>query len=331
MLNQPESTRDTVIRVAATHAIGDELIASASDRLHVVKMDTAAWSEADFIENLRGFAGVLVNTRTPMNAKVLQALSADLRIISSYTAGVENIDLAAARRLGIAVTNTGSIVAGPTAEIAMLLILAAVRRAGPSFELLRRGEWQGVWAHAPAGAELNRKTLGIVGMGGVGTAVADRAAAFGMTVLYHNRNQLASPDEHGAQYVDSLDALLERSDVVTLHCPLTDHTRGMINADTLARMKPGAVLINTARGELLNESDVIAALESGHLGAAGLDVFAGEPNVNPYFLNSDNVFALPHIGTATPESRLAMEHHALDNLYRYFSGQSPRDLLVAPG
>jgi lactate dehydrogenase-like 2-hydroxyacid dehydrogenase len=167
-------------------------------------------------------------------------------------------------------------------------------------------------------------------MGSIGTEVAKRAAPFGMTIVYHNRKRLPPEREYGAHYVDSLTSLLRMSDVVSLHCPLTAQTRGMINADTLADMRSGAVLINTARGSLLDEAAVIAALESEKLAAVGLDVYVGEPEVNPYFLQSDRAFTLPHIGTATPESRLAMGRHALANLVSYFSGEPVRDLLV-PG
>lgn len=315
-------------RVALTYPIAEQLHGAADGILKLVCPDTSHWTETDFIENLKGFAGLLVSMRTPMNAGVLEALVPELRIVSSYTAGVENIDIRAAQRLGITVTNTGSIVAGPTAEITMLLIIGAVRRAGPSFELLRRGEWRGTFAHVPTGAELDNKTLGIIGMGGIGSAVAVRAAAFGMKVVYHNRTKLPKEREHGATYAESLEALLSQSDVVSLHCPLTDETRELINQRTLSQMKPGAVLINTARGGLLDEEDVIAALESNHLGCAGLDVYVNEPDINPYFLSSSKVFPLPHIGTATPDSRLAMERHALQNLVRFFSGEPVSDVLA---
>jgi lactate dehydrogenase-like 2-hydroxyacid dehydrogenase len=315
-------------RVAATHPISEAMMSADDGSLDVVQLDISGWGQSDFINHLRGFAGVLVGTQTPMNAAVLEALAPDLRIVSSYTAGVEHIDLDAAARLGITVTNTGSMVAIPTAEIALLLILAAMRGAGPSYELIRSGGWDGLWARAPSGAELNRKTLGIVGMGSIGTEVAKRALPFGMTVVYHNRNRLPAEREHGAHYIDSLSALLQTSDIVSLHCPLNEHTREMINAETLTQMRLGAVLINTARGELLDESAVIAALEAQRLTAIGLDVYVGEPNVNPYFLKSDRVFTLPHIGTATPESRLAMGRHAIENLVRFFAGDPLQDVLV---
>lgn len=328
-MERQTETGEGPARVAATHPVADDLLIDVSRVLDVTRFDTAGWSEADFIDSLRGYAGLLISMRTPMNSRVLQALAPELRVISSFTAGVENIDLNAADRLGIAVANTASMVAVPTAEITMLLMLAAMRRARPSLELIRSGQWRGVWGHAPAGAELDRKTLGIVGMGGIGSQVAKRAAAFGMSLIYHNRNPVPVERTRGAHYFDTLETLLGQSDVVTLHCPLTEQTREMINADTLAHVKPGAVLINTARGELLREDDVIAALESGRLGAVGLDVYAGEPAVNSYFLSSDKVFTLPHIGTATPESRRAMAKHALHNLARYFSGEPLQDEVVA--
>ena len=317
------------MRVAATHPVPDELLNAVDNSLDVTRFDVSGWREAEFITRLRGYAGVLVGMQSPMSETVLQALAPELRIISSFTAGVEHIDLGAAERLGIAVSNTGSIVAVPTAEVTLLLILAAMRSAGPSYELLRSGSWNGLWAHEPKGAELNRKTLGIVGMGSIGTEVAKRALPFGMTVVYHNRNRLPPEREFGAHYIDSLAKLLSTSDVISLHCPLTEQTRAMINTETLAQMRSGAVLINTARGELLDEPAVITALEADRLAAVGLDVYVGEPAVNPYFLQSDRVFTLPHIGTATPESRLAMGRHALENLINYFAGNAVQDLLVS--
>lgn len=328
-MKRNSSDSNPPVRVAATHPLGDDLLSDVADVLEVTRFDITTWREIDLIEKLRGYAGILVSMRTPMNSTVLQALAPELRVISSFTAGVENIDLAAAERLGIVVANTASRVAVPTAEITMLLILAAMRRAGPSIDLIRSGQWQGIWAHPPAGAELDRKALGIVGMGGIGSEVAKRAEAFGMSLLYRNRKPAPAERARGARYCDTLEGLLSQSDVVSLHCPLTDQTRGMINAETLAHMRPGAVLINTARGELLDEVDVIAALESGRLASVGLDVYAGEPAVNPGFLMSDKVFTLPHIGTATPESRRAMAKHALDNLARYFSGDPMLDVLIA--
>ena len=319
----------TPVPVAATSPVAADLLADAGDVLDITRFDISGWGQAAFVENLRGFPGILVSLRTPLNRTVLEGLANELRVISSFTAGVENIDLKAADRLGIAVANTGSVVAVPTAEITMLLILATMRRVGPSIELIRGGAWKGLAATPPAGAELSGKALGIVGLGGIGSEVPRRAGAFGMTVLYHNRRPAPTEREQDAQYVDTLAGLLGQADVISLNCPLTVQTREMINPSTLALMKPGAVLINAARGELLDETAVIGALESGQMSALGLDVYTGEPDVNPYFLGSDKVFTLPHLGTATPESRRGMQKHALDNLVRYFSGKQMKDVLVA--
>jgi glyoxylate reductase len=316
-------------KILVTHPLPDDLLTEFADKIDLIPgFKTGA--NKDVVAQGLGCQALLVGPGTPLLRDHLSALLPSLEMISSFSSGVENIDLDAARELGIAVTNSGSAVAAPTAEIAMLLMLGVARQAGPGYELVKRGNWEGMAKHPPSGFPLEGRTLGIVGMGNIGRAVAHRARAFGMRVVYHNRQPLAGGLAGDALYCATLEALLGCSDVVTLHCPLTDLTREMINVKTLAQMQPGSVLINTARGELLRDEDVVLALDNGRLAGLGLDVYAGEPDIHAVYRTSDKVFTLPHIGTATAESRRNMGRLALQNLVSYFSGEATPDLLV-PG
>lgn len=282
----------------------------------------------DIASDAVGCSGLVVGPSVDMSAERLNALAPTLRILSSFTAGIENIDTTAAENLGIAVTSTRSLVAEPTADIAMLLITAALRRAGEAMTAVHNADWAQGRPFSPRGLALEGAVLGIVGMGGIGRAVARRARASGMKILYHNRNRLAPENESGAQYVPQLSDLLLRSDAVSLHCPLTPQTRHLISTESLVKMKPEAVLINTARGELVDDTALIAALESGQLAAAGLDVFAGEPDINPYYRQSAKVVALPHMGTATPLIRESMKRRSLENIAAFFRGDALPDLVT---
>ena len=275
-----------------------------------------------------GYYGLVVGPRVDMSAKRLKELTPALQILSSFTAGIENIDVDAAEELGIAVASTRSLVVEPTADIAMMLITATLRRAGEAMAAVRNSEWKRGRPFAPRGMALEGATLGIVGMGGIGRAVARRARASGMKILYHNRSQLNAGDEGDAEFTPRLSDLLGRSDAVSLHCPLTSLTRRLISADRLAEMKPEAVLVNTARGELVDDDALIAALQGGRLAAAGLDVFANEPDIASFYRQSDKVIALPHMGTATPLVRRSMKRRALENIATFFRGKAMTDLVT---
>jgi lactate dehydrogenase-like 2-hydroxyacid dehydrogenase len=253
-------------------------------------------------------------------AEVLSAPGARVRIVANYGAGYEHIDLDAARTAGLVVTNTPDVLTDATAELALLLMLMAARRAGEGERELRAGEWRGWRPTHLLGQSLAGKTLGLVGYGRIARATAERAKALlGMSIAYHSRRR--AEDEEGAVYFDSLEELAEVADVLSLHTPGGPQTHHMINAGLLKRMKPGAILINTARGSVVNEEDVAQALNDGVIGGAGLDVYQGEPAINPALLAAPNAVLLPHLGSATLETRTAMGMRVADNLDRFFDGE----------
>ena len=253
-------------------------------------------------------------------AEVLSALGARVRIVANYGAGYEHIDLEAARAAGLVVTNTPDVLTDATAELALLLMLMAARRAGEGERELRAGEWRGWRPTHLLGQSLAGKTLGLVGYGRIARATAERAKALlGMSIAYHSRRR--AEDEDGAVYFHSLERLAEVVDVLSLHTPGGPQTHHMINAELLKRMKPSAILINTARGSVVNEEDLAQALNDGVIGGAGLDVYQGEPAINPALLAAPNAVLLPHLGSATLETRTAMGMRVADNLDRFFDGE----------
>lgn len=248
----------------------------------------------------------------PVPADLIERFPPGLGLIANIATGTDNIDLAAAAARGIAVSNT-PVVAEDTADLAMALLLATCRRLSYCESKLRAGQWE--LGAGELGIRVHGKTLGIVGLGAIGEAVARRAAAFGMRILYHGpRRKPEAEQAVGARFRAGLAELLAEADVVSLNCPLTEANRHLIDADSLAQMKPGAVLINTGRGPLVDEQALVEALTSGHLGGAGLDVFEFEPEVHAGLLAMDNVTLLPHIGSATAECRADMARRALANI-----------------
>jgi lactate dehydrogenase-like 2-hydroxyacid dehydrogenase len=262
------------------------------------------------------------------DASTVARLSDRVKIIANHSVGVDHCDLAALKSRGIVVTNTPDVLSDATAEIAMLLLLGAARRAAEGDMLVRSGNWTSWSPSFMVGTQVTGKRIGIIGMGRVGQVMAKRCRGFGMEVHYHNRSRLPESLEQGAIYHESLDTLLPVSDFLSLHCPATPESTGLMNAARLAQLPKGAILVNTARGALVVEDDLLAAIESGHLAAAGLDCFVTEPGGNPKFASHYNIFMLPHIGSATRETRDAMGFRALDNLDAFFAGKEPRDRLV---
>ena len=247
----------------------------------------------------------------PFDAELVAALPASWRYIAHNGAGYDNVDVEACTRKGVAVSSTPGAVDDATADIGIFLMLGALRQVHVPYTALREGRWKGAvrLGHDPRG-----KTLGILGMGGIGRAMAHRARAFGMRIIYHNRRRLTDPAlEAGAEYV-SFDELLARSDVLSLNLALNAQTRHIIAAAELARTKPGVVLVNTARGALIDEAALVAALDSGHVSAVGLDVFENEPEIHPGLLTNDRAFLVPHLGTNTYETQRDMELLVLRNL-----------------
>ena len=247
-----------------------------------------------------------------------------LRVVANAVVGYEHVDLAACRARGIVVTNTPDVLTGATADLALALILAAVRRLPQAERSLRAGEFRGWGFWDYLGGDLEGRTLGIFGMGRIGRAVARRAGGLGMRVVYHSRTALSADDERAlrAERVD-FDGLLARSDVLTLHAPLTPETRHAFGRDALRRMRPGSVLVNTARGALVDEAALVDALRDGPLAAAGLDVYEHEPAVHPGLHDLANVVLLPHIGSATHGTRTAMAMLAARNVHAVLGGRPP--------
>jgi lactate dehydrogenase-like 2-hydroxyacid dehydrogenase len=257
-------------------------------------------------------------------AEVLSTPDARVRIIANYGAGFEHIDLGAAKAAGVVVTNTPDVLTDATAELAVLLMLMTSRRAGEGERELRAGQWAGWRPTHLLGQSLAGKTLGLVGYGRIARATAQRAkAALGMDIAYYSRRR--ATDEDGATYHESLESLAAASDVLSLHTPGGVETHHLVDAALLARMKPTAILINTARGSVVNEADLAQALSDGVIAGAGLDVYQGEPRVNPLLLAAPNTVLLPHLGSATLETRTAMGMRTADNLDAFFDGKPPLD------
>ena len=263
-----------------------------------------------------------------LTADVIARLPASVRAICSFSVGYDHIDLAAAKARGILVTNTPDVLSNATAEIAMLLLLGAARRAHEGARMLRTNTWADWSATGQLGIEVTGKRLGIIGMGRVGQIMAKRARGFDMQIHYNNRHRLSPDLEAGAIYHQELNELLVHCDFLSIHCPATPETHHLLDAARIALLPDGAVVVNTARGAVVDDDALIAALTSGKLFAAGLDVFNNEPNIDPRYRDLDNAFLLPHIGSATRETRDAMGFRALDNLDAIMAGREPGDRLV---
>jgi len=262
------------------------------------------------------------------SADVVARLDPRLKIVANHSVGVDHCDLEALKGAGVVVTNTPDVLSDATAEIAMLLMLGAARHAVRGDRLVRQGQWDSWSPSFMVGKQVTGARLGIVGMGRVGRAFAEKARGFGMEIHYHNRSRLAPDVEQGAVFHEDVDSLLQVADFLSLHCPATPDTVDLLNAERIATLPDGAVVVNTARGALVDEDALLAGIESGHIAAAGLDCFKVEPGGNPAFAAHENIFMLPHIGSATRATRDAMGFRALDNLDAFFAGTEPGDRLV---
>ena len=265
-----------------------------------------------------------------IDAEMIAAAGERLGLIASFGAGTDHIDLKAAAARKIIVTNTPGVFTDDTADLTMAMVIGVPRRIRDGVALIRRGEWTGWAPSGLLGRQLGGKVLGIVGMGRIGQAVAHRARAFGLDIAYHNRKPLPRALENmvQARFIDELDELLALSNIVTLHCPATETTRGMIDARRIGLMKEGASLINTARGDLVDQEALIAALQDGRLAGAGLDVYPDEPHVDPRLLAHPNVMTLPHIGSATAEGREASGEKVIANIRFWADGHRPPDQVL---
>ena len=287
--------------------------------------DDALYSKDELIERVQGAQGILPCHTEKFDSDMIAQLPNDVKIIANFSVGVDHCDLAAAKDKGIVVTNTPDVLSDATAEIAILLLLGAARRAGEGEALVRARTWKDWSPSFMVGVQVTGKRLGIVGMGRVGQMVARRAKCFGMEIHYHNRSRLAPDLEDGAIYHNNLEDMLPLCQFLSLNCPNTPETAGMLNAGVISQLPDGAVVINTARGGVVDDDALIGALASGKLAAAGLDVFNNEPDIHTGYRDLKNTFLLPHIGSATAETRDAMGFRALDNLDAYFAGREPGD------
>ncbi len=295
-----------------------------------LNLDDRALSHDELIAAV-GKAEVLVPTVTDrIDAKVIAAAGPQLKLIASFGTGVDHIDLAAAQKRDIVVTNTPGVLTDDTADMTMALILAVARRLGAGEALARSGEWGGWSPTSMLGMRLTGKRLGIVGMGRIGQAVARRARAFGLSIHYHNRKRVY-PDVEAAleaTYWESLDQMLTRMDVIVVTCPHTPATYHLLSARRIKLIRPGAILVNTSRGEVIDEGALAQALTSGNLAGAGLDVYEHEPAIHPKLLEADNVVLLPHMGSATLEGRLAMGERVIINIKTWVDGHRPPDRVI---
>jgi len=293
--------------------------------------DDKVFTQEDLIAAVKE-AHVLVTTVTDkISWDVLSKVAPDLKMIANYGVGVDHIDLVSARNKGITVTNTPGVLTEDTADMAMLLILGITRRMSEGEKMLRAGKWK-IWSPTGMlGMRLRDKNLGIIGMGRIGQALALRAKTFGLNIHYHNRQKIDDGLEKniGATYWTSLDQMITQMDIISLNCSSTPDTRHIMSRRRIGLMKKNAYLINTTRGDVIDEDALIWALEEEIIAGVGLDVYKNEPNINPRLLNFDNALLTPHMGSATDEARIAMGEKVIMNVKIFLDGHSPRDRVLA--
>jgi glyoxylate reductase len=315
-------------RVAVTSKLPGRAVAwlekAHKVRVHVGEPITA---EDELVEFLGEADAALTLLQNPVTDRVFKRCPR-LRVVGNCAVGFDNIDLEAARRRGVWVTNTPDVLTEATADLTWALILAATRRLGEAERFLRSGAFRGWALDMLLGSAIQGRQLGVVGFGRIGRAVARRAQGFGMTVAYSDLEELTDPDPPATWML--LDELISTSHVVSLHAPLDEGSRHLMNEERLRRMPKGAFLINTARGPLIDEAALVRVLADGHLGGAGLDVFENEPEIHPGLLDREEVVLLPHIGSATVETRAAMAELAAKNILTVLSGDDPPTPVIRP-
>ena len=275
------------------------------------------YSQSKVIEMSNSCDGILTSLTDKMDKQTIDKLPDSIKIISNFAVGFGNIDLDAAKERGITVTNTPEVLSDATAEIGILLILGACRRAAEGIEAAREGGWK--WsADYLIGKQLTGTRLGILGMGRIGQKIAKIAKSLGMIIHYHNRSKLSNDKEDGATYHDNVKSLFSVSDVLSICCPATKETENMINKETVEYFPKGAIITNVARGDIVEDEALIDALNRRKIYAVGLDVYKNEPNLNPGYLKIKTAFILPHLGSATKDTRIAMANLAIDNIDEFF-------------
>ncbi|MSO83352.1 MAG: D-glycerate dehydrogenase [Acidobacteria bacterium] len=287
--------------------------------------DDRLYSRDELIESAKGAQAILPCHTEHFPAEVFEGLPDEVKIIANFSVGFDHVDIEAAKRKGVVVTNTPDVLSDATAELTMMLMIGAARRASEGEQLVREGRWKD-WSPAfMVGTQVTGKRVGILGMGRVGQVVARRAAGFDMTIHYHDVRRLPPEKEKGAIFHETLEEMLPQCDVLTVHCNVTPATRGLMTARLFNLLPHGAIFVNAARGAVVDDDALVEALQSGRLRAAGIDAYNNEPNVDRRLVALPNTFLMPHIGSATDETRDAMGFRALDNLDAYFAGREPRD------
>ena len=309
-------------KVFATRLMPEDVEARFRSEFDALPNETDAPMDTDaIVTGAQGCRAIICSPTEKMDAETIAALPKSVEILATFSVGCDHIDLAAAKARGLIVTNTPDVLTDATADTTILCLLGAARMAQDAEATLRAGKW-GRWAPRDMlGVHMSGKRLGIVGMGRIGQAVARRAKGFDMTVLYHNRRQLEGSDDQGATFYARAEDMLPLCDFLALTCPLTEDTKHWLNAERIALLPDRAIVANTARGPVVVDDALIDALKSGKVFAAGLDVFTGEPKLDPRYLDLPNAFLLPHIGSATMETRNDMGFRCLDNLAAHFAGQ----------
>ena len=282
-----------------------------------LNLNNEIYSENKLIELSKDCDGILSSIVDKIDGKTINKLSDKVKIISNFAVGIGNIDIEAACKRNIIVTNTPDVLTDATAEIAMLLILGASRRVVEGMQFVKNKNWK--WsADFLIGKQLSGSKLGILGMGRIGSAVAKRAKAFGMEIHYHNRSKLNQDLEAGATYHDNIQSLFSTSDILSINCLVTKETKKIINKKTLKFFSKEAIIINSARGDMIDDDAMVEALKDKRIFALGLDVYNGEPNIHPGYLEHNNVFILPHLGSATKKTRIDMADLAINNVEEFF-------------
>jgi glyoxylate reductase len=268
--------------------------------------------------------GILCVGGNKFDAAILDKLSNTVKIIANYAVGFNNVEVDVATKKGIVVTNTPEVLTDSTADISILLLLGASRRAYEGRKFAEEQSW--VWStNFLLGKQMSNRKLGILGMGRIGRAVAKRALGFGMEIHYHNRTKLAAHLEEGAIYHDNIKSLFNNSEFLSINCPATKETTNLVNEQSINYLPDGAVVTNSARGDIVDDTAMIKAMKSGKVFALGLDVYNGEPKINPEYLKLNNLFLLPHLGSATVRTRIDMGDRAIDNLENFFNNKKPKD------
>lgn len=319
------------LSVVVTRRLPEAVEARLSELFDVsLRPDDLPIPQEDLV-NAVATADVLVTTLNDhIDIALLEQAGPNLKLIANYGAGVDHIDVDEARKRGISVTNTPGVMTEDTADMTMALILSVTRRIPEGLEQMKVGKWEGWSPNAMLGGRVGGRKLGILGMGRIGQAVARRARAFGMEVHYHNRRRLhpGIEERFDATYWESLDQMMARMDVLSINCPHTPSTFHQVNARRLKLMKPGAVIVNTSRGEVIDESALVRALKAGEIAGAGLDVYEGGEEMGAELRNLNNVVMLPHMGSATHECRVEMGEKVMLNIMTFQDGHLPPDLVL---